>query len=426
MFGEMAARRSPIAGPAPGAPADAIYVESGAGTRNAGERRASGDAAAGFAGGGAFHRDQPGAARCSSGNRTRPPNGTTASRACPEWHRCCWSRLSFRRFSGAAVHRRDRAPDIRSCPRVLHSTATARCRDSPVRDEPRGKSAPARRARRRRIGRRLRPCSISPGETLQAVRGHRVRSAAHKPGRAGPDRPCRFRGACQSAAVGDVKVTRLVAQANGRAAWDRRSCRRARRCEPRARRRARRRGPAPDRKAIWASCSRSLPSIRPTGRRRRGSNDGSYHGAEAHAARDRSHVPHQTFARLSRISTARGTLRLFWGKVHRSWAWRSEIADERYTFRLAEVCGNWSASPRSARCFAGRDPRERSRALHNIYILGISIVRALVRYGLGAGVRVRRRGAGKIHLTVDTHNHPRAESVSSVATGFRSGRALRF
>ena len=68
---------------------------------------------------------------------------------------------------------------------------------SPARDEAVAAIAHhARRQRRRGADHRLRPCDeAAPGDTLQAVRGHGFAPVLARPGRAGPDRPRRFRGA---------------------------------------------------------------------------------------------------------------------------------------------------------------------------------------------------------------------------------------
>ena len=84
MFGEMIGAALADCWTRAGAPADAIYVELGPGRGTLASDALRVMRAAGFDGGSAFHRDQPGAARDPAASRTRTPSGTTASRACPK------------------------------------------------------------------------------------------------------------------------------------------------------------------------------------------------------------------------------------------------------------------------------------------------------------------------------------------------------
>ena len=184
MFGEMVGAALADCWTRAGAPADAIYVELGPGRGTLASDALRVMRAAGLRWRSAFHRDQPGAARASSGSRTRTPSGTTASRACPEAAAAAGRQRIFRCAAGAAVHRRDRAPGRARRPRAWRSTATAR--SSRIR----------RRATKLRgeIGALLDErggvalvidyghASSAPGETLQAVRGHAFAPLLHKPG----------------------------------------------------------------------------------------------------------------------------------------------------------------------------------------------------------------------------------------------------
>ena len=92
-------------------------------------------------------------------------------------------------------------------------------------------------------------------------------------------------------------------------------------------------------------------------------------------------------------------------------AWRSEIADERYTFRLAEVGGEIIGFAKVGPLVLPVETAASAVELRQIYILkdfhGTGIGRVLMDWALG---EARRRGAGEIYLTVYTDNH-RARSV---------------
>lgn len=87
-------------------------------------------------------------------------------------------------------------------------------------------------------------------------------------------------------------------------------------------------------------------------------------------------------------------------------AWRSEIADERYTFRLAEVDGETIGFAKLGPLTLPVETSANAVELRQIYILksfhGAGIGRVLMDWALG---EAKRRGAGEIYLTVYTDNH---------------------
>lgn len=109
----------------------------------------------------------------------------------------------------------------------------------------------------------------------------------------------------------------------------------------------------------------------------------------------------ETFAHLY---SARD-LETFLGKFTAE-AWRSEIVDERYTFRLVEVDGKTIGFAKLGPLTLPVETSASAVELRQIYILegfhGTGIGRALVDWAID---QAKRRGAGEIYLTVYTDNH---------------------
>lgn len=87
-------------------------------------------------------------------------------------------------------------------------------------------------------------------------------------------------------------------------------------------------------------------------------------------------------------------------------AWRSEIADERCTFRLAEVVGETVGFAKLGPLTLPVETSASAVELRQIYILksfhGAGIGRALMDWAID---QARRRGAKEMYLTVYTDNH---------------------
>lgn len=114
----------------------------------------------------------------------------------------------------------------------------------------------------------------------------------------------------------------------------------------------------------------------------------------------------ETFAHLY---SARN-LEAFLGKFTAE-AWRSEIADESVSFRLAEVDGETVGFVKLGPLTLPVGTPASAVELRQIYILkgfhGAGIGRVLMDWAIE---EAKRRGAGEIYLTVYTDNH-RARSV---------------
>ena len=205
-----------------------------------------------------------------------------------------------------------------------------------------------------------------PGDTLQAVRGHRFAPVLDRPGRAGPDRARRFRSRCarRGATAG---ATVDAARRPGRMAEAARHRRaRRRRCPtpiPSAPTRSQRRSSAYRRRPRWASCSRSSRSIRPTGRRRRGSHDASPTATATRGRRRRRSTACSAPASAthSRTSTGREDLDAFLGQfTPEAWAER-DSPTSAIAFRLAEADGETGRlrQARPAQACRSRPPARR-------------------------------------------------------------------
>jgi GNAT superfamily N-acetyltransferase len=86
-------------------------------------------------------------------------------------------------------------------------------------------------------------------------------------------------------------------------------------------------------------------------------------------------------------------------------AWREELLDPDYAFRLAEEDGVLAAFAKvSSTTVAGR--AEPAAELRQLYVLepwqGTGVARALIEWAIAEG---RRRGAAALYLTVFTGNH---------------------
>jgi GNAT superfamily N-acetyltransferase len=92
-------------------------------------------------------------------------------------------------------------------------------------------------------------------------------------------------------------------------------------------------------------------------------------------------------------------------------AWRSEIADARYSFRLAEVDGETIGFVKLGPLVLPVEAEAKAIELRQIYILkdfhGTGIARVLMDWALD---QARLRGAEEMYLTVYTDNH-RAQRV---------------
>ena len=194
MFGEMVGAALGDVWKRAGAPADAIYAELGPGRGTLASDALRVLRSVGFARRSRISSKRARSCATHSERRCRTRICTIASRTFPP-SRCCWSptnsSMHFRFGSSSAGSSDGR--DRRRRPRLR----------------------PRRRDRRRFPARDeavARYCELlvanggvaliidyghersAPGDTLQAVRGHRFAPVLDRPGRTGPDRACRFRG----------------------------------------------------------------------------------------------------------------------------------------------------------------------------------------------------------------------------------------
>lgn len=87
-------------------------------------------------------------------------------------------------------------------------------------------------------------------------------------------------------------------------------------------------------------------------------------------------------------------------------AWRKEIEDPRYAFRIADVDGATAAFAKLGPSALPVEPRGPALELRQIYVLqrfvGKGIGKALMNWALA---EARRRGIAELYLTVYTDNH---------------------